>query len=255
MNAGGYGSPRHGSPGDAGRPAFGPGERGRQPGGQGRQSGTQGRRRDRTGPAAARAPAWHPRHGLAWLARLPEQRAATAWLVAVNAVGSVWGFWWYHDQLAATPRWQWPVVPDSPTASSLFTLVLLLQLLGRRLPGLEAWAYLTMIKYGLWTVVVLGAYGLQTGWWDAESALLMASHAGMALEAAIYQRYFPASRAGVAIAAAWALFNDLVDYGAGLHPTLPGPEVETLAAVAAGVLTVLATAAVYRQARPAGAAR
>ncbi|ADU52163.1 protein of unknown function DUF1405 [Thermaerobacter marianensis DSM 12885] len=186
-------------------------------------------------------------HPLRTLMDLPCNRPATWLLVAVNAVGSVWGFWWYRDQLAATPLWKWPVVPDSPTASTLFTLVLVLQLLGRRLPALEAWAYLVMIKYGLWTVVVLGGYALKTGILGPEAALLIASHAGMAIEALIYQRAYPGSLRGLAAAVAWSLFNDGADYLAGLHPTLPGPEVWNLAATAAVVLTILGAMAVYRR--------
>ncbi|EKP95059.1 DUF1405 domain-containing protein [Thermaerobacter subterraneus] len=193
------------------------------------------------------------KHWAGPLLRLPLNRKATWLLVGVNAVGSVWGFWWYHDQLAATPAWKWPVVPDSPTASTLFTVALLLQLAGRRLPALEAWAYAVMIKYGLWTVVVLGAYALRSGSLGAEAALLIASHAGMAVEAVIYQRVYPGSLRGLAAVVAWSLFNDGVDYLAGLHPTLPGPEVRTLAAASAPLLTLLAATAVYRAAAGAAA--
>lgn len=192
---------------------------------------------------------------LAWLGRLPASRPATALLVLVNAVGSIWGFWWYRDQLLATPAWQWPVVPDSPTASTLFTMVLVLQLARRPVPALASWAYLVMIKYGLWTVVVLGGYALRAGFVDGEAALLIASHAGMALEALLYLRAYPGSLRGVGAATAWSLFNDAVDYLAGLHPTLPGPEVWGLAAASAPLLTGLGAAAVLhgaRRARPAG---
>lgn len=186
---------------------------------------------------------------------LPLNRPATWLLVLVNAVGSVWGFWWYNEQLAATPVWKWPVVPDSPTASTLFTLALVLQLAGRRLPALEAWAYVVMIKYGLWTVVVLGGYALKTGFLGAEAAMLIASHAGMAVEALIYQRIYPGSLRGLAAVVAWSGFNDAVDYLAGLHPTLPGPEVRSLAAATAPLLTLLGAVAVYRAATASTAAR
>ena len=186
---------------------------------------------------------------LAWLGRLPSSRPATGMLVIVNAVGSLWGFWWYRDQLLATPVWQWPVVPDSPTASTLFTVVLLLHLAGRPIPALAAWAYLVMIKYGLWTVIVLGGHALQTGMVDGEAALLIASHAGMALEALIYQRAYPGSLRGLGVATAWSLFNDAVDYLAGLHPTLPGPEVWGLASTSAPLLTGLGAAVVLRGTR------
>lgn len=208
----------------------------------------QGGRASRKGRNAPQAP-WA--RAARWFLDLPGNRPLTWLLVVVNAIGSAWGFWWYHDQLAATPRWMWPVVPDSPTASTLFTVALILQLLGRRSTVLEAFAYLTMVKYGLWTVVVLGAYGNRTGLWDPEAVMLIASHAGMAIEAAIYQRAYPAARRAVLAAWAWAAFNDLVDYGAGLHPYLPGPEVAGLAWQAAVALTGLAGAFVYRHASDA----
>lgn len=186
------------------------------------------------------------RRTLGALGDLPKRPALTGLLIGVNAVGSIWGFFWYRDQLAATPRWQWWVVPDSPTASSLFTLTLVLLWLRRRAPWLEAFAYLTMIKYGLWTVIVLGGYGLRTGRWDGEAVLLILSHAGMAVEAALYQRHFPPGRRWVPVAWLWAAANDLADYGGGLHPTLPGPEVQDLAVGSAVLLTLFAGLVVYR---------
>jgi hypothetical protein len=82
-------------------------------------------------------------------------------LFIVNFLGSIYGFYWYKEQLALTePKVLTLFVPDSPTASAFFTFVLLLYLCSRRSPLLEAFASITLFKYGIWAVVMIfwGAY-------------------------------------------------------------------------------------------------
>ena len=76
-------------------------------------------------------------------------------LFAVNLLGSIYGFYWYKEQLMMTASWLNLFVPDSPTASSAFTLVLLLYALRRRSPLIEAFAAVTLFKYGVWAVAVI----------------------------------------------------------------------------------------------------
>ena len=86
-------------------------------------------------------------------------------LFVINLLGSIYGFYWYKNQLLST-EWYWLIfVPDSPTASTFFTLVLGLYLMQRRLPILEAFAAITLFKYGIWAVVVIiwgGTCGSET---------------------------------------------------------------------------------------------
>lgn len=186
-----------------------------------------------------------------WLFRLPEHRGATFLLLLVNGFGTVYGYWWYRDQLAATPVLAWPVVPDSPTATALFALFLAAVLRGREIPALSAFAFLTSVKYGLWTPAVMAQYWLATGRATFESVHLSLSHLGMALETFIYMRAFPPRRAAVLVAGAWLGFNDFADYALGFHPVLPvpGPDGEAFAAAAAALLSLLAVLAAWREAR------
>jgi uncharacterized membrane protein YpjA len=142
-------------------------------------------------------------------------------LFIINLLGTIYGFVWYGNQLANTPAYLRIFVPDSPTGSGLFTLVLLTYLLGRHIPVLEALASITNFKYGVWAVAVIVAgwmLGDQVNWQDV---MLLVSHAGMAAESVLYARYYKLSWLPVGIAALWTLNNDFLDYVMDIHPWLP----------------------------------
>ncbi|HEY8346090.1 MAG TPA: DUF1405 domain-containing protein [Symbiobacteriaceae bacterium] len=147
-------------------------------------------------------------------------------LLFVNAVGSVYGFWWYRYQLLETPRWQWPLVPDSPGATFLLMIWLALLLAGVdwRRPGMQvlsAVAFVANMKYGLWTAVVLPEAGIKYGW-EWEFAYLTLSHLGMWLQGMLFAHYYPPRPAPAAVALLSMWFQDLVDYWIlMIHPTLP----------------------------------
>ncbi|HJV46386.1 MAG TPA: DUF1405 domain-containing protein [Bacillota bacterium] len=143
-------------------------------------------------------------------------------MIIINFLGSIYGFYWYKDQLEET----WPVllrivVPDSPTGSSLFTLFLIALLMRKKLPTLEAFAAITNFKYGVWAVtVILGgwSFGGDQHWTDY---MLMGSHGGMAIESLLYARYYSFKLRHVMIVAVWTLANDYFDYLWNVHPWLP----------------------------------
>ena len=142
-------------------------------------------------------------------------------LFVVNLLGTVYGFYWYGNQLAETPAYLRLFVPDSPTGSGLFTLVLLTYLLGRNIPILEALAGITNFKYGIWAVSVIVTgwiMGDEINWTDV---MLVLSHAGMAIESVLYARFFKLSILPVGFAALWTLNNDFLDYVMNIHPWLP----------------------------------
>ena len=177
--------------------------------------------------------------------RIPLDERWLYLLIPLNILGAIYGFNWYRDQLASTPLKYWPVVPDSPLSTLLFGLVLLGIRLGRRNRLLEGVAYISMVKYGLWTMFVFAQC-----WWARraafpEEAFLFASHLGMAVEAVLYARYYFPGRRAIITASLWTFFNDYMDYVRGFHPYLPMMEfyptvrlvsVLTSVAVIAGLL-------------------
>lgn len=166
--------------------------------------------------------------GFWWYAfiRLLDQPFFLRILFAVNLVGSLYGFYWYKNQLIDVGSWLNIFVPDSPTASAAFTVVLLLFLFRRRSPLLEAFAGVTLVKYGIWAVVMIVWGGIRSSqpflealhWTDW---MLMTSHLGMAAQAVLYTRFFTYDWRHLIAVGAWTLLNDWVDYNLNLHPWLP----------------------------------
>ncbi|WP_025692685.1 DUF1405 domain-containing protein [Paenibacillus zanthoxyli] len=165
------------------------------------------------------------------LDKLLKHRAIIWLLLAVNVPGTIYGYIWYGNQLAYTaahyPSWLLPFVPDSPTASLFFTLALILLLyppktaVGITVRALiEALTVVTSVKYGIWAVSIIAAGGYQGGPIVWQDWMLMISHAGMAVEALLYARFF-ICRKMIPLALLWTLLNDTVDYSYGVYPWLP----------------------------------
>nr|WP_134698995.1 DUF1405 domain-containing protein [Ammoniphilus sp. YIM 78166] len=143
-------------------------------------------------------------------------------LIVINFLGSIYGFYWYKDQLEQTsPVWLRIFVPDSPTGSILFTFFLIALLIGRSIPTLEAFAAVTNFKYGVWAVaVIIGgwAMGGTKQWTDY---MLMFSHAGMAIESLLYAKFYTIRFRHILAVGIWTTWNDWMDYMLGIHPWLP----------------------------------
>ncbi|MDI6709299.1 MAG: DUF1405 domain-containing protein [Bacillota bacterium] len=156
---------------------------------------------------------------LAWL--LARPRALVA-ILLVNLGGTVWGFIWYREQLAATPWYFWPFTPECPIQSLLFAAVIALRLLARPWPFLEAFTLPGLIKYGTWTVGILGHHWATGGVPDLEGVALFVAHLGMAVEGLVFLPLLVPARYLVLLVGPWFALMDWLDYGVGLHPYLPG---------------------------------
>lgn len=122
-----------------------------------------------------------------WVLNLILKNPLIFWAcMAANAVGVVWGGWvWYGPQLAASPLWAWPFIPDCPQAALLATIAFLGLRYGRRWGWFNAFAAFACVKYGLWTVAFWLRHwseaGFVTGYWPME-AMLFVSHIGLTCE-------------------------------------------------------------------------
>lgn len=139
-------------------------------------------------------------------------------LLIINALGTVYGYYWYGGQLALTKPIFYIFVPDSPTASLFFCFVLIAWLMGKQWRLMEALALITLVKYGVWAVGMnllmlneLGEIGFD-GW------MLVFSHGAMAVQAIVYMAYYSFTYWHVAIAGIWTLHNDVIDYVFGQMP-------------------------------------
>lgn len=135
------------------------------------------------------------------------------WLLFfINLFGTIYGYIWYDSQLSITPPIFLPFVPDSPTASLFFTIFLFYFIFNRNVPYLEALGLMSLFKYGIWAVAMNLFTLYIDGSLDWQGYMLMASHAGMALQAVLYAPYYKIELKHLVVAALWILHNDIIDY-------------------------------------------
>lgn len=150
-----------------------------------------------------------------------KQKHVLAGLLVVNVLGTVYGYYWYTRQLVDTPAQFWIFVPDSPTASLFFVVVLIAFLFKKHVPLFEALAAVTLFKYGVWAVGMNLAGGFVTGSLEWSNDLLIVSHSGMALEGLLYLPFYRFKMWHLAVASIWTLNDLMIDYVYGMSPRYP----------------------------------
>lgn len=147
----------------------------------------------------------------------------------INLLGTIYGYWWYKGQLEVTPSIFLIFVPDSPTASLFFCVVLFLFLLKKNSGLIEAFASITLIKYGLWAVVMNISAGIAGDSLHWQNYMLIASHFAMALQAVLYSPYYRIKAWHLLVASLWTLHNDIIDYVYGMYPWVSSALVDDIA--------------------------
>jgi len=170
-------------------------------------------------------------------------------ILIINFFGSIYGYYWYAGQLAATDKRLWLFVPDSPLATTMLAIVLALSLIGFRKSLLTVVACTACIKYGLWAVIVIADAWLRGGQVHWEEVMLWVSHLGMAAQGLVYLWWEVGARAergdmpfagGVVVfTAAWMGVNDFFDYYLDIYPYLYMKDQRLMAEVAVVLLTSL----------------
>ncbi|KPB06649.1 DUF1405 domain-containing protein [Bacillus sp. CHD6a] len=135
------------------------------------------------------------------------------WLVLIiNVLGTIYGYIWYGYQLAETPAIFLIFVPDSPTASLFFCFVLVGFILKKNVKLFEALAIITLVKYGIWAVVMNVLTLMETGYLPIEGYMLIFSHGAMAVQGVLYSPYYRFKLWHLVAAGIWTLHNDVIDY-------------------------------------------
>jgi uncharacterized membrane protein YpjA len=147
-----------------------------------------------------------------WIYPLLANRSVLKLLLIVNIIGTIYGYYWYGWQLKVTPAIFLPFVPDSPTASLFFVIVLLAFLLGKNWPLIEALAIVTLFKYGIWAVVMNILVYFVQGELDWTGYMLIASHGAMAIQGILYAPFYRMKMRHLVIAGIWTFHNDVIDY-------------------------------------------
>lgn len=178
------------------------------------------------------------RHAREYLERAPS----LVWLILTNLAAVLVGVDFYVAGMPEVSPFLWPFYTDSPAALLLMTLslVTLLPNLGNRLADaprnrplayIHTFAFVWLVKYGLWTAVALNLgfehyYPEIWSYWG-----ILVTHLAFLLEAFLVPRYAVTTRGALAAALGLLLVNDVVDYGLGLHPPLRYPPGVALPAI------------------------
>jgi uncharacterized membrane protein YpjA len=139
-------------------------------------------------------------------------------LLFINLSGTVYGYDWYKWQLVITEPIYWLFVPDSPTASLFFTIAIIGWLINRNFRLIEALALITLVKYGIWAVVMNILTLIETGSIGLVGWMLIISHFAMAVQAILYIPFYKFGFGHIVLASIWTLHNDVVDYVFGQMP-------------------------------------
>lgn len=133
-------------------------------------------------------------------------------LLISNFLGTVYGYIWYGGQLSITPWYFYPFVPDSPTAT-LFLCVLIVLILFNKHSGLvDALAFTTLIKYGVWAVIMNIWNFIDIGFVSLVGLMLIASHLAMAIQAILFLPHMNIEVWHFGVTALWLFHNDVIDY-------------------------------------------
>lgn len=136
-------------------------------------------------------------------------------VMVINIMGSLFGVYYYWDQLMMTPPYLWIFVPDCPLYTFFMVLILTGLMSGRMSDTFNAITAVGLSMYGAWTMLVL-AYFSEIFFAPQNmvmSSVLFVAHLGMALECVLLLPYLKDVKAGRwLIAGAWFLAQVTVDY-------------------------------------------
>ncbi|HEB2138773.1 TPA: DUF1405 domain-containing protein [Staphylococcus aureus] len=140
------------------------------------------------------------------------QRSWLMMLLICNILGMIYGYIWYGEQLSHTP-WQFKIfVPDSPTAIFFLVISISLILIRKQNSFIDALAFVTLFKYGIWAVIMNILFIIEQGDITVNGLVLIFSHSIMAVQAIYFYPRFKRSMIGISVAMTWVFLNDYIDY-------------------------------------------
>ncbi|MCC0996079.1 DUF1405 domain-containing protein [Staphylococcus aureus] len=140
------------------------------------------------------------------------QRSWLMMLLICNILGMIYGYIWYGEQLSHTP-WHFKIfVLDSPTAILYLVISISLILIQKQNSIIDALAFVTLFKYGIWAVIMNILFIIEQGDITVNGLVLMFSHSIMAVQAIYFYPRFKRSMIGISVAMIWVFLNDYIDY-------------------------------------------
>lgn len=161
-----------------------------------------------------------------WAEYYLESPPSLVWLLLANVTGVLVGVRYYVETMPDVFTFAWPFYADSPTAIflALLSLTTLLANLGKGLDEapqnlplafLHTLAFVWLVKYGLWTVLVINLQftAYFPALWDYFGIGI--THLLFVVEAFLIPYYGRTTRGALVAALALLLINDFLDYWMG----------------------------------------
>lgn len=133
-------------------------------------------------------------------------------VIICNLLGTAYGYYWYSSQLTITKPMFYPFVPDSPTATLFLTIALIAIYFGKNIGLVEALAFVTLIKYGIWAVLMNIFTFIVLGEVTSIGLMLCISHGIMAIQAFLFLPLFKIKPWHLLVTIIWVFHNDVIDY-------------------------------------------
>ncbi len=135
------------------------------------------------------------------------------WLLLLcNLLGTIYGYIWYLPQLMRSEWYFWIFIPDSPTASLFLTISIFLMLFNKRNAIIDTLAFVTLIKYGFWAVIMNIFMFIHDDTVYIAGIMLIFSHAIMAIQAILFLPRLTVTALSLTITLIWIFHNDVIDY-------------------------------------------
>lgn len=141
------------------------------------------------------------------------QRPILILIIMSNILGTLYGYIWYTPQLYRSAWYFWPFIPDSPTATLFLVVSLILLLCKKQSAIIDTLAFVTLLKYGVWAVMMNFLLFIEDDTIYMMGVLLIISHGIMAIQAVLF---FTAIQIYVNEYSHydffWVFHNDVIDY-------------------------------------------
>lgn len=140
-------------------------------------------------------------------------------MLIVNIIGTLYGYYWYKNQLMDAPIEFVPFIPDSPTACLFFVITLIYFIRGKNNGLFESLAVVSLFKYGIWAIGMNIFFLVYNGYLPWTGYMLMVSHFSMAIQGLIYAPFYRIKLWHIVFTALFTIHNEIIDYVFQMMPT------------------------------------
>lgn len=161
-------------------------------------------------------------------------------VILINIMGTAFGFYYYKYAFETHPPYLWIFLPDSPLATGLFAASLLLLYMNRHNNLLALVGSINTMKYGFWTLLVIIYF---SDFFLEPSRrffyyLMFLLHFMMIIQPALIIHKLDLNKSTLALALAWILLNDIMDYVFFLTPLYMFPFQKNDIMIIGGITTI-----------------